>query len=99
MVTDPEDGWDDGGVRFWDPHDAGPGDAGPLPAGARSHRGDDGRPELLRVPEGTIDGRRHRAMPHRPEQPGRCPLDLRGGHQVVLRPDQPRMVDGSYPDG
>ena len=55
-----------------DSHDDRPGDAGALPAGPRSHRGDDRRPELLRVPAGTVDGRRHRTVPHGPEQPRRC---------------------------
>ena len=49
-----------------DPHDERPGDAGALPARPRSHRGDAGRSELLRIPQGAIDGGRHRAMLQRP---------------------------------
>ena len=65
-----------------DPHDARPRHAGALPARARTHRRNPGGPQLLRVPQGTILRRRHRAVPKRWHQ---GPLDSRRRHQELLR--------------
>src|SRR5437870_1986609 len=62
MVTDSKDGWDIDVVYCGYSHDARPGDAGLVPAGPGSYRGDFGRSELLWLPYAAFYRGCHRAM-------------------------------------
>ena len=62
-----------------------PGYAGAVSSGTRSGGRNNGRPELLRISHGKVNGRRHRAMLQRPQQEGQRRMDPGRRYKILLR--------------
>ena len=80
--------------------DEGPRDAGPPPARARPGIRDHGRPELLRLSQGTLGARRTGTVLRRARETLEVsPLGPRRRHQRMLRQHRPRLDALEHPHG